>query len=105
MRNAFRTDSAQPTESNYEGLRIGNTYDSRRKININNDSMNLFLVNENISPKDSLTLKHSKELIRKTNKTPISRYVKTTKVSAVGMTNLYRNQVSMNFISSKSSSK
>lgn len=42
-------------------------------------------------------MKHCEELKRKSNKTPTSRYIKPNKISAIGLTNLYRNQVPVNY--------
>ena len=84
-------------KTNYVPLSIGNTYDNRRIANLNSDSFNWFSIAETASPKDSLTLKHWKELKRKTNKTPINRYIKTHNVSAIGLTSLYRNQAAINY--------
>jgi len=80
----------------YNGLRIGNTYDNRRKLVISNNSINDISVHNTISPKESLYQTKP----RKTNKTPMSRYV-----SAAGASNLHRNQLPLNFFTNNESSQ
>lgn len=72
-----------PSRKNLVGLHIGNTYDHRRKLANQGDSLNQLSLNDTLSPKDSLILKKSKT--RKTNKTPLSRYGKPSNPAVVGL--------------------
>lgn len=87
-----------------DGLRIGNTYDHRRKLVLNQDVSHGFTINDPISPNDSSLDFKKPGHSRKLNKTPINRYVKiNTKTSATGLSKLYQKHVPLNLFSGQES--
>lgn len=49
------------------GVIIGNTYDNRRIVNLDSDSLNSIYINQTISPKETVMLSHSNEIKRRPN--------------------------------------
>lgn len=51
----------------FNGLMTGSTYDNRKKVNFDNDSINSIYINQTISPKEAAIISHASESKRKPN--------------------------------------
>lgn len=86
---------------NLNMLRIGNTYDNRRKYVISDTSLNDFSFADTLSPKD--TVQNFKP--RKTNKTPIDRYLAINGANKLYRSNMPSNNVITGYDSAHSINK
>ena len=79
---------------------IGNTYDNRRIVNLDSDSLNSIYINQTISPKEIVMLSHSNEVKRRPNvakgiKVNISLiYIKKCLISEFKLSILKSNKIS-----------